>query len=301
LKRGAPVGEAYLNIGFHTGGFNSAYISFEKAVCWAKEHGVHGIECGFIEGVTWNHGLGYFPHIASWEDPKEMRRRLDRHKVKLSQIDAAFPLSGRTGPGIAVPYVIAAIRWAAQAGCPMVDTTDGLHKPSGLSEEEVMDQMRRSYELIVETGERYGIVVTIETHGYFTANPDRMAEMLSFVESPFLQMTMDTGNVFIAGQDPVKFLARFLNRVGHVHVKDVAPRLSERARGKQTGIGMSHCSIGEGVNAENIRRCLELLRDRGFKGAVSLECEAQGGPVLERSILWIRRILRELHIHNDLT
>ena len=125
--------------------------------------------------------------------------------------------------------------------------------------------------------------------------------VLAFADSPFLQMTMDTGNVFIAGEDPVRFLARFLKRVGHVHLKDVAPRLSETARGTQTGIGMSHCSLGEGVNAQNIRRCLELLRDRGFQGAVSLECEAQGGPVLERSILWIRQVLQELEIASDLT
>jgi inosose dehydratase len=300
LSTPEPLRKAFLNIGFHTGGFNSAYISFEKAVRWAGEHGVHGIECGFVGGVTWNHGLGYFPHVASWEDPTEIRGMLDRHGVALSQIDAAFPLSGSNGPRIAVPYILEAIRWAAHAGCPMVDTTDGLQKPPDLTEEEAMGQMRRSYDRILEAAERYGIVVTVETHGYFTADPDRMAEMLAFAASPFLQMTMDTGNVFIAGQDPVQFLSRFLNRVGHVHLKDVAPRLSETARGKETGIGMSHCSIGEGVNARNIRGCLELLRDHGFKGAVSLECEAQGGPVMERSLRWVRGVLKDLNLAHDL-
>ena len=300
MQKTESLQKAYLKIGFHTGGFNSAYVSFEKAVRWAKEHGVHGIECGFIHGAAWNHGLGYFPHIASWEDPREIRGMLDRHGVELTQIDAAFPQSGMTGPSIGVPYVTEGIRWAALAGCPMVDTTDGLNKPSELSEEEAMKQMRRSYTRIVETAERYGIVVTVETHGYFTANPERMAEILSFADSPFLKMTMDTGNVFIAGQDPVKFLSRFLNRAGHVHIKDVAPTLSNTARGQQTGIGMSHCSIGEGVNAQNIRRCLELLRDHGFRGAVSLECEAQGGPGMERSLSWVRQVLKDLHIAHDL-
>jgi inosose dehydratase len=300
LKRETLPGEAYLKIGFHAGGFNSAYISFEKAVRWAKEHGVHGIECGFIDGVTWNHGLGYFPHVASWEDPQEIRRMLDRNEVELSQIDAAFPLSGSTGPAIAVPYVIQAIRWAARAGCPMVDTTDGLHKPAHLSEEAVMSQMRRSYGQIVEAAEQCGVIVTIETHGYFTTNPDRMGEMLAFADSPLLQITMDTGNVFISGQNPVEFLSRFIKKVGHVHIKDVAPRISETARGKQTGIGMSHCAIGEGVNAGNIRKCFETLRDCRFRGAVSLEGEARGGPVLEKSIRWVCQVLKELHIANNL-
>ena len=116
--------KAFLKIGFHTGGFNSAYVSFEKAVRWAEEHGVHGIECGFVGGVTWNHGLGYFPHLASWEDPKEIRRLLDRHKVELSQIDAAFPLSIPEGATLGVEYVMRTIRWAKLAGCPRVDTTD---------------------------------------------------------------------------------------------------------------------------------------------------------------------------------
>jgi sugar phosphate isomerase/epimerase len=290
-----------LAVGFHTGGFNSAYFSFPKTVEWARTHGVHGIECGFLDGVAWNHGLGYFPHLAGWEDPVAVREMLDRNGVTLSQIDAAFPISGRQGSTIGVPYVINTIRWAALAGCPMVDTTDGLHRPDDMSDQEAMDGMRRSYEIILENAERYGIIINIETHGYFTANPDRMEEMLDFTDSKLLQMTFDTGNVYIAGQDPVSYLKRFVGRVSHLHVKDVAPVLAEKARGKQTGIGMSHSAIGEGVNADNIRKCLTVLKTFGFSGAVSLECDAGGGPILERSLKWFGDLINELGYESDLT
>ena len=63
---------------------------------------------------------------------------------------------------------------------------------------------------------------------------------------------------------------------------------------------MSYGSIGEGVNAQNIRRCLELLRDQRFRGTVSLECEVQGGPVLERSLRWVREVLKDLNVAHDL-
>ena len=43
--------------------------------------------------------------------------------------------------------------------------------------------------------------------------------------------------------------------------------LAAATRGKQTGIAVSHCSLGEGVNADNIRQCLALLRDRGYPTA----------------------------------
>ena len=48
-----------MKIGFHTDAFNSAYFSFEKCLDWAQRNGVHYIECGLIDGVSWIHGLGY--------------------------------------------------------------------------------------------------------------------------------------------------------------------------------------------------------------------------------------------------
>ncbi len=293
------MSDPFLEVGFHTGGFNSAYYSFQKAVEWARDRGVKGIECGFVDGVAWNHGLGYFPHIASWEDPRGVREMLDTCGVRLSQLDAAFPMSRPEGPSVAVPYVIAAIRWSALAGCPMVDTTDGLEKPEGYSEEAVLAAMREGYARIMETAERYGITVTIETHGFFTGRPEYMERMLDFVDSPLLRMTFDTGNVFIAGQDPAAFLRRFVERVVHVHVKDVAPALSQSSRGKQSGIGMSHSAIGEGENAENIIECLKVLMESKFSGAVSVECDAAGGPVMEQSLSWFGETADSLGYEHD--
>jgi sugar phosphate isomerase/epimerase len=127
-----------------------------------------------------------------------------------------------------------------------------------------------------------------------------MGAMLDFVDSPYLRMTFDTGNVFISGSDPMAFLRAHIKQVAHVHIKDVAPQLADSSRGKQTGIGMSHSAIGDGVNAGNIRDCLAMLKEHGFSGAASLECEARGGPVLLRSIRWTKGVLDELAYHHDL-
>jgi len=285
-----------MTIGFHTDAFNSAYWSFDRCLEWARRNGVGFIECGLIDGVSWIHGLGYQPHVALYEDPVLLRRRMDRHGVRFSQVDAAYPLSGEDGPLRGVPYVMKSIAWADQAGCPCVDTTDGLHAPEGLRDDEAMALMKRSYEQILRVAEAHGIIVNIEPHGYFTTDPDRMEEMLGFVDSPFLRLNMDTGNTFIAGQDPVAFLKRFLGKVSHVHVKDVSESLADAVRGGQTGIAVSHCALGDGVNARNIRECLALLRDAGWSGNLSIECEGQSGPMIEQSLVWLRRTLEELGI-----
>lgn len=285
-----------MKIGFHTDAFNSAFFSFDKCLEWAQRSGVHYIECGLIDGVSWIHGLGYFPHMALYEDPVLVRRKMEAHGVQFSQVDAAYPLSNRDAPMRGVPYVIKSIQWAAQIGCPCVDTTDGLHAPQGVRDADALDQMKRSYEQIVEIAEAHRITVNIEPHGYFTTKPDFMARMLDFCKSPYLRMNMDTGNTYIAGQDPVEFLKRFVDRVSHVHVKDVSETLAAATRGKQAGIAVSHCALGEGVNAENIKKCLALLRDHGYQGVLSMECEGQAGPMIERSLAWLRKTLAELNI-----
>jgi sugar phosphate isomerase/epimerase len=182
-----------------------------------------------------------------------------------------------------------------------VATTDGLHKPAGLSDKEALELMKRSYAQIIEVAEAYEITVTIEVHGYFTTNPQMMARMLEFCDSPLLRMNMDTGNTYIAGQDPVAFCKRFKDKVAHVHVKDVSQTLAAAARGEQTGIAVSHCSIGDGVNAENIKRVLTILRDHGYDGVLSMECEGQGGPMIEKSLSWLRDTLKQLAISTDAT
>lgn len=188
------------------------------------------------------------------------------------------------------------IAWAAQVGCACVDTTDGLHAPEGIEAREAMALMKRCYQQIVRVAEAHAVVVNIEPHGYFTTNPEAMAEMLGFVNSPYLRMNMDTGNTYIAGRDPVAFLRRFLSKVGHVHVKDVSRALADAVRGGSTGIALSHCAIGEGVNAAGIRDCLTLLRDAGWSGNLSIECD---GTVIEDSLTWLRRTLDELGIEHD--
>jgi len=143
------------------------------------------------------------------------------------------------------------------------------------------------------------VIVTIEVHGYFTTKPEFLERMLAFVDSPFLRLNFDTGNSFIAGQDPVEFCKRFRDKVAHVHIKDVSESLAAIARGGQTGIALSHCAVGEGVNAPNIRRIISLLHEAGYTGHLSIECEGQGGPLLTRSLHWLRNTLEELGIPEE--
>lgn len=285
-----------MKIGFHTDAFNSHVFSFMKCVDWAQANQVPCIEAGVMDGVSWIHGLGYFPHIALYEDPLALREKMAQKGVSFSQIDAAYPLSGKDGPIYGLPYVLKSIPWAKLAGCPNIATTDGLYRPEGLSDSEALESMKRSYGLIVETAEKYGININIEIHGYFTTKQDMVEKMLGFCDSEYFGLNFDTGNSFIAGNDPVEFCKRFVKRIKHVHVKDVSESLAKQCRGEETGIGISHCAIGDGVNAQNIIECLKVLKGAGYKGVLSMETEGAGGPMIKKSLEWLRNTLLNLGI-----
>ena len=280
-----------IEIGFHTDAFNSAYWSFEQCLEWARRNDVHYIECGTIDGVSWIHGLGYQPHVALWEDPLALREKMAGYGVEFSQLDAAFPLSLPTAASLGETYIKNSIRWAYLTGCDHIDTTDNMRKPDDLTDEQVLEMMKRIYGNVLETAVRYDMIINIEPHGYYTTKPEFMERMLGFFDTPLLRMNMDTGNTFIAGQDPVAFLERFKHKVSHVHVKDVSASLAAAMRGELTGIAVSQTAIGDGVNGDNIRRCFDILVDIGYDGVASIECEGAGGPMIEKSLAWVRELV----------
>ena len=37
---------------------------------------------------------------------------------------------------------------------------------------------------------------------------------------------------------------------------------------------------------------LTLLRNHGYNGTLSMECEGQGGPLIEKSLAWLKKTLK---------
>ncbi len=102
-----------------------------------------------------------------------------------------------------------------------------------------------------------------------------------------MRINFDTGNNFIAGQDPVEFLKAVRKYVTHVHVKDVSKDLAEAVRGKSTGISASVVHIGEGVNAPNIAGCIRFLTETGWDGVFSIESDGEENVI--KSVAWLRQ------------
>ncbi len=277
-----------LKLGMHVDNWRHFDVTYEVPCQFAKDHDMEYVEFGTVDGDYFVQALGYNPHIPLHSDPLKLKQYLDSMGLKASQLDAAYPMSCPEGQHRGIGYTTRAIQFAKALGCPCVDTTDGGRKPEGYTDDEVMVLIKQYYRVVLEWAERYDIIINVEPHGPYTTNPDTMEQILGFFDSPYLRMNLDTGNTFIAGQDPVAFLRRFRDKVSHCHIKDVSKELAEAVRGGLTGIPTSVVSIGEGVNAENIAGCIELLKDANWDGVLSIECEAAPGKV-EESLEWLRK------------
>jgi len=126
----------------------------------------HG-EVAVIHGQNFIQALGYDPGVSLQANPRALRRYLDKKRLNVSQIDGSYPMMGPNGSAFGVQYVQQTVRFAAELGCPMVDTVDGAFETPGLTRKEVFritcDNYRQCLEFLNKT--KWDGAVSIECHG----------------------------------------------------------------------------------------------------------------------------------------
>jgi len=261
-----------IHLGLHTDNWRPLSVGFEGACEKIAATGLKHIEFCSIHGQNFIAALGYDPGVSLQSNPRAIRRFLDAKGLQVSQIDGSYPMMGPNGSAFGVQYVTQTIRFAADLGCPMVDTVDGAFETPGMTFEEVFRITCDNYRQCLPWAEDYKVIINVEPHGPYTNNIEFMQRLFTHFDSEYLRMNFDTGNTFIAGHDPLDYIKALRPYCTHCHIKDVSAELSAAARGEETGIGSSIVPVGGGVNAVNIKRCIAYLRETKWDGVVSLEC-----------------------------
>jgi len=256
--------------------------NFEWGVAKAAELGYDYVE----PMVHWGRELlseaGYFHSVSMLDDPLRLKRCCEQHGVKLSGLSAHTPI---TKPEIGVEYLKQAIRFAAEAGAPVVNTDEGPKQP-WTTEEEDWTLMRYTLMEAAKVAEPRGILIGLECHQQYSKTPAGLDRLSKLVKSKAIGINFDTGNSYLGGEDPYQWLQKIVGRLVHLHAKDISIQHSEAERGKVTGTPVG-CACGDGVIdwARVIRLCQKAKQDIVF----SVECGTveQAG----RSIEHLRKLL----------
>lgn len=230
---------------------------------------------------------GYSHSVSMLDDPYRIKRCCERHGVKLSGLSAHTPLCK---PEIATEYLKQAIRYAHEAGAPVVNTDEG-PKPRWTTPEEDHVLMRYVLHEAAAVAEPRGILIGLEPHQQYSQSPAGLQRICSLVDSPSIGINFDTGNSYLAGEEPLAWLEDVTDQLVHVHAKDISPEQATAERGRVTGTPVG-CACGDGVIdwSTVIRLCRRSPRDI----VLSVEC----GTVeeAERSINQLQGILEPRHV-----
>lgn len=255
---------------------------FEWAVEKAAELGYEYVE----PWVHWGRELlseaGYYMSISMLDDPHRIKRVCEKAGVKLSGLSSHTPLCK---PDISTNCLKQAVRFAAECGAPVVNTDEG-PKPAWTTEQQDHVLMRYVLTEAAALAEARGILIGLEPHQQYSKTPEGLDRIYKLVKSPAIGINFDTGNSYLAGQDPIAWLRHVKKRLVHVHAKDISVRQSKDERGKVTGTPAG-CACGDGVI--DWKKVIEICKTAQRDVVLSVEC----GTIeqAQRSIKYLKGLM----------
>ncbi len=252
----------------------------------AGEIGYQWVEPCMLDGRCLLSNAGYC-HVTSMDsDPKIIKDLCAEAGVKISGLSSHSDL---LNPEYGVLYARRGIRYARALGVNVVQITEDMYPPKWIDEIEAYNIMRVTLRSIAETCEENGVYIAVEQHGPYTAKIERMKRILSLVDSPWIKCNFDCGNTFLSGTDPYEMLEAVIDKIVHVHAKDISVKQAESERGKVTGTAVG-CACGDGVI--DWKKLVGRLKKAGYKGVLSVECGTEEQAV--RSHAHLTKVLQEL-------
>jgi len=269
-------------------GVNMEFVRHDdKAFEWGVEKAASlGYE--YVEPmVHWGRELlseaGYFHSVSMLDDPYRIRRACERAGIKISALSSHCPL---TKPEVGVEYLKQAVRFAAECGAPMITTDEGPKQPWTTEDEDFL-LMRYTIKEASLVAEPRDILIGLEPHQQYSQTPAGLDRIWGLVKSPAVGINFDTGNSYLAGQDPIAWLQHVADRLVHLHAKDISCQQSDAERGKVTGTPVG-CACGDGVI--DWPRVIDICNQVDRETIVfSVEC----GTIEQaaRSVEYLRRLI----------
>jgi sugar phosphate isomerase/epimerase len=122
-----------------------------------------------------------------------------------------------------------------------------------------------------------GIVTTVENHGFFFQDSERLERLYAEVNHPNFGLLVDIGNFLCVDEDPVHAVSRLASYARLAHAKDFhvksgsAPHPGKGFFPTRAGNLLRGAIVGHGEVP--VQQCLRIMKNAGYDGFVSIEFE----------------------------
>ena len=248
-------------------------------VAKAKEMGFDAIE--FV-------GIAAPPGVSEADYAAVLRAECDRIGLKISSF--TFGADFLNGSGGNIGEEKAAVKkmidLAEILGARLVrhDATTG----DGRTFDEVLPALADACCEITEYAAAKGIRTTVENHGFFCQDSERVKKLFLTVNHPNFGLLADMGNFLCADEPPNEAFNRVAPYTAYVHAKDFhvkpssAPNPGEGFFRSRGGNYLRGAIIGHGDVP--ILQCLKAIHAVGYDGYIAIEFEGMEEPILAVSI-----------------
>lgn len=140
-----------------------------------------------------------------------------------------------------------------------------------------LPKLTEACQIIADYAKEYGIVTSIENHGFYVQASDRVQRLIENVDRPNFKTTLDTGNFLCVDEDPLVGVSKNIGYASMVHAKDFYVR---PASSYNPGEGWFQSTTGNylrgaitGHGDINLREVLKVVKEAGYDGYLSIEFE----------------------------
>ncbi len=259
-------------------GFNGPKTPIEYCIDQAAEMGFDGVELlhvqmkeesnSYLQSLkrqAFSAGLdlcGFSIHQGFVSPDKERRQRNIDHTIKC--IELAYSLG--------IPTMrLNTGRWGTIKSFNALMEARGVEpRLEGYTDDDAFKWVIDSIEKCLPKAEECGVVMGLENHWGLSFDPDAILRICKALPSPWLQVTLDTGNFL---EDPYDKLEKLASRTILVQAK------TYYGGGKWYTLDLDYARIAG------------ILRRHGFQGYISLEFEGQASPAegVPKSLALLRK------------
>lgn len=242
-------------------------LSFREA----SEAGYHAVE------TFYNYVLPY------WDKPEALKQALDELHLRLETVSNGGSMIMQFEDASKSQQIIdehlRLVRWIRGFGCDHLKINTGRRRPEGTTESDLQQMAKTMNALgrqISDEGLKFGVHAHLWTQLQDRHEIDRLMEL---TDPRHVYFVLDTGQITMAGIDPVELTKTYVDRIIEFHLKDCKPEDRGGHKGpipKREGYTDKgkriFFELGEG--GVDFPAILEVLKKRHWNGWLTVELDS---------------------------